>query len=269
LSAAPHGSIMGPVAARPGSTCELAYVEHALPGDARERIELARRLGLALEVADRPQTDLETIASSGLPVATVQAWRLHEVHPLHPDGRARAEALDVVEHAMDVAARLAAKRVLTVCGFGQVRIEAPFERSLEFFLALAPRARARGLSILIEPLSPLRSAHMTSLDDQRRLMAALADEDCFATAFDTGHLLDGGHEPAAVLAAWPHAVEEVQLHAAASEAPSEDTPLEHWIEALPASAQVVAIEHHRPLDSGSLERLIARVRAALAHAGWG
>jgi sugar phosphate isomerase/epimerase len=269
LCAALHGSIMGSVASRTGSTCTLAYVEHALPGDARLRLELAQRLGLALEVADRPQTELEGIGSSGLAVATVQAWRMHEMHPLRPDARARVEALDVVEHAMDVAARLRAKRVLTVCGFGEEPVDAPFERSLEFFRALAPRARERGLSILIEPLSPLRAAHMTLLDDQRRLMAALAGEGCFATAFDTGHLLDGGLEPAAVLAAWPHPVEEVQLRAAASEAPSEASPLENWIEALPASTRVVAIEHQRPLDPGSLERLIARVRAALSRAGRG
>jgi len=260
---------MARVSARAGSKSALAYVEHALPGDARQRLELAQRLGLALEVADRPETELEGIASSGLAVATIQAWRMHEVHPLRPDSRARVEALDVVEHAMDVATRLGAKRVLTVCGFGQEPVDAPFERSLEFFLALAPRARERGLSILIEPLSPLRAAHMTSLDDQLRLMAALAGEGCFATAFDTGHLVDGGHDPATVLTAWPHPIAELQLRAAASEAPSEATPLEGWIAALPASTQVVAIEHHRPLDPRVLERLIARVRAALAHLGRG
>jgi len=258
---------MGGVTSPKGSPVTLAYVEHALPGAARQRLELAQRLGLALEVADRPETDLGAIAASGLPIATVQAWRMHEVHPLQPGARPRGVALDVVEHAMDVAVRLGAARVLTVCGFGMERTDAPFERSLEFFLELAPRARARRLSILIEPLSPLRAAHMTSLEDQKRLMAALVREGCFATAFDTGHLLDGGQDPGRVLTTWPHPIFELQLRAAASEAPSETTPLERWIEALPAGTQVVAIEHHRPLHPGSLELLLARVRAALARAG--
>src|SRR5262245_17339604 len=135
---------MGGVSSQAGSrsSCTLAYVEHVLPGDASQRLELAQRLGLALEVADRPETQLAAIASSHSTVATVQAWRLHDVHPLHPDPRVRLAALDVVEHAMDVASRLGAQRVLTVCGFGQEPVEAPFERSLEFFQALAPRARA-------------------------------------------------------------------------------------------------------------------------------
>ena len=52
---------------------ELAYVEHALPGAAAERLALARRLGLGLEVADGDGTDVAAIAASGLRVVTVQA----------------------------------------------------------------------------------------------------------------------------------------------------------------------------------------------------
>jgi sugar phosphate isomerase/epimerase len=257
------------LAARTLSPLTLAYVEHSLPGIPSERLAVARRLGLALEVADRPGTDLEALATSGVPVATVQAWRMHGIHPLHPEAAVRAAAPGVVERAMEVAARLAAPRVLTVCGFGSEAVEAPFERSLEFFAALAPRVRELGLRVLIEPLSPLRARYMTALEDQRRLLAELEREGCFATAFDTGHLLDGGHEPASVLATWTHRVVELQLRAAASEAPSQDTPVERWLEALPASAEVVAIEHRRPLDPGSLAALVERVRAALARAGRG
>lgn len=258
---------MAPVPERTAIPCVLAYVEHVLPGDTRERLDAARQLGLALEVADRADTDLDAITASGLPVATVQAWRLHDVHPLHPDAHVRAAAPGVVERALDVAARLGAPRVLTVCGFGHAPIDAPFERSLEFFTALAPRARALEITILIEPLSPLRAAHMTSLDEHRRLLAALASEGSFATAFDTGHLLDGMLEPTQVLATWPHPVAELQLRAAASEAPSSDSPIESWIRALPASAEVVAIEHRRPLGRAALELLVARVRSALALTG--
>jgi sugar phosphate isomerase/epimerase len=254
---------MARVVERQSRARTLAYVEHVLPGNARERLDAARRLGLALEVADRTETDLDLIAASGLTVATVQAWRLHEVHPLHPDAAVRAAAPGVVERALDVAARLGAPRVLAVCGFGDAPIDAPFERSLAFFEACAPRARALGLTLLIEPLSPLRSAHMTSLEEHRRLLAALARESCFATAFDTGHLLDGGLEPESVLSAWPHPVAELQLRAAGSEAPGPDAPIERWLGALPASAEVVAIEHRRPLEPAALERLVARVRTAL------
>jgi hypothetical protein len=209
---------------------ELAYVEHALPGSPAERLELARRLDLALEVAHRPETDVEAIGRSGLRVATVQAWRLHEVHPLHPDASVRARAAAVVEQAMVVALRLGAPRVLTVCGFGSEVCDAPFERCLGFFAALAISARNRGLRLLIELLGPHRAAAMSTPEELQRLLDAL---------------------------------DEPQLRGPDSTAPGAGLPLERWIGARTPAPAVIAVEHHGALPPGRCETLIGRVRAAL------
>jgi hypothetical protein len=240
----------------------LAHVEHCLPGAPHERLALARRLDLALEVADRDGTDLESIAASGLAVATVQAWRLHDVHPLHPDPAVRALAPGIVEAAMDVAVRLGAPRLLCVCGFGQAIADAPFERSLEHFAALAPRARERGLRLVIELLGPGRCAAMTAPEDLRRLLEALDAPDVFAAALDSGHLLDAGLDPLEVLGAWRPPLAELQLRGPGSAPPGPDLPLERWLAAAPPSLEVVAVEHGAPQPPAEVEALVQRVRVA-------
>jgi hypothetical protein len=236
----------------------LGYVEHCLPGDAPERIALARRLELALELACR---DGAVPDPRGLPVVCVQAWDLHREHALARDAAARARAREHVLAALDHAARLGAPRVLAVCGFGDALVDAPFERALEFFAGLAGEARARGRRIALEPLSPARAAALTDPDELARLLAALPG-DVYGAALDTGHLLDGGRDPARVVARWPGALDELQLRGPGSSPPADGRSLREWC-ALRAPAPAAVVVEHAPgrISPRGVEQLVARLRA--------
>lgn len=235
----------------------LAYVEHCLPGTrAEERLALAGRLGLALEVANRDGLDRGLLRRRGLPITTVQAYGLHDDHPLAGSAeRTRAADLHVRE-TIELAVELGAPRVLTVCGFGPARCAAPAERCLEFFGALAPFARDRGVRILIERLSRRRAGAMTERGELEALLAALDAPDVFALALDTGHLLDDGLDPGAALAGWRAPVEEIQLRGADSRAPQPHLPWRTWLAALTAAPAVVAIEHRESITVAAFEILI-------------
>jgi sugar phosphate isomerase/epimerase len=234
-----------------------AYVEHALPGDAHERIALARELDLELELACR---DGVVPDPGGLTVVCVQAWDLHREHALHREPAARALAREHVCSALAQAERLGAPRALAVCGFGDDLVDAPFERALAFFLDLAHEARERGRRIVLEPLSPSRAAALTDPGEFARLLAGLP-ADVFGLALDTGHLMDGGRDPARVLAAWPGAVEELQLRGRDSAPPDDGRTLAHW-RALRADAPAAIVVEHAPgrLSPRGVRELVARLR---------
>jgi len=244
-----------------GSSPLLAYVEDCLPGGtAAERLALARRYGLALEVANRGRAVTAPLLDAGVRVVSVQAYRLHEFHPLHPDQEFRRMAAPHVIETLDLAASCGALHIVAVCGFGERVADRPYERCLEFFARLAAPARERGVRILLEPLSPLRAAAMTDLDEFQRMVDELDASDVFATLLDTGHLADGGHDPGEVFRTWRHPVHEVQLRGARSLPPAETDPLEAWLSDLPQPPAVVAVEHRVPIADSDLDRLLDRLR---------
>jgi len=255
---------------RPRAT-RLAYVETSLPGaDRAARLELAHGLGLELEIACRraPGESDRGEAASWSAVApaivAVQAHRMHEVHPLHPDAAVRAAARVHLADALELAARVGARHVVAVCGFGQAVCRDPFGSSVRCFAAVADRARALGVRVLIELLGPGRAGALTGLDDVPRLLAALDAPDVFGCLLDTGHLLDAGRDPEAVLGAWPLPVEAVQLRGPGSRPPGAELPWRAWLAALGAAPRVVSVEHRAPTTVEAVERLVAELREATA-----
>ncbi len=243
----------------------LSYVEHALPGATlAERLDFAREQHLALEVAHRSETDWDAIADSSLEVATVQAWEMHDHHPLHSDPDRVRRGRRHVFASMETAARLGTRRVLTVCGFGTFAPDEPLERCVEFFAPLGHRARELGLKLLIEPLSSHRAAAMSSPELVAELLLALDDSEVFAAALDTGHLLDDGRDPVQVLNAWSHPLDEVQIRALGGVAPRPDAAVEAWVSAAVPRTDVICIEHYGNLARIDAVALIERVRSALS-----
>lgn len=240
----------------------LAYVEDSLPGETRRsRLEFARRHGLALEVANRGRLDPD--ACAGLPIVTVQAYRMHDAHPLHPDPGVREAAAAHLRDTIDQAARLGAGRVLAVCGYGRAPCPEPLERCRAFFAAVAPQARARGVRVLIEPLSRRRAGAMTGAGCIRDLLDALGEPDVFGAALDTGHIQDDGDDPGAVLAAWGRDLDEVQLRGPGSRPPAPDVPVTRWLAGLVSPPAVVAIEHRAPIGEAEAAALVAGLRDGL------
>lgn len=242
----------------------LAYASFSVPGATlAEKAGLLRERGLALELADDGSVDAAAVLGLGVPVACVQAFRMHDAHPLHADPAVREEARRVVLSALELAARVGCPRVLTVCGFGPPGVERPFEAALGFFASLAAPARALGLRLLVEPLSPRRAGAFTRPAEVRDLLRALASPDVFGAALDTGHMLDGGLDPAAELSAFDGLLEEVQLKGPLSAAPGPELPLRRWLSAPGAPPALLAVEHREVIGRERFDEVVAGVLDAL------
>lgn len=239
----------------------LAYVEHCLPGSTiEERLQLAWEHGLALELANRGGLDPGPILRAGFEVVTLQAYRMHQFHPLHRHAVRRKMAMSHVQETIETAARYGIPRVVTACGFGEDLLDRPFERCLEFFSQLAPLARDNGVRILIEPLSPLKAAALAGPHDIRSLMDELDQPDVFSTILDTGHLLDGGHDPTGIIAKWPRRVEELQVRGPRSTAPVPGAALRQWVGAPKRPPAVICVEHGEPITREALADLVTHLR---------
>ena len=253
---------MSPRATPPGDTV-LAYCARSLARPDADVLAVARTHGLALELADDGRLDVAFWKESGVPLATVQAWWLHEAHPLHPDPLLRQRAAVRIQETLALTARLGAPRMLGVCGFGDTVADRPFERALEFFAALTQPARDAGLTVLLEPLSPRRCAVLWEPAEIVRLHDALDAPDVFRLCLDTGHLVDSGFELDGFFAELGRAVDEIQLKGPASAPPDPGVPLSRWMAALPRPPAVVSVEHNVPLPEGGLEPLLAALRDQL------
>jgi len=240
----------------------LAYVEHCLPAETpQERFELARAHGLALEVAHRDDDRAERARDAGLEVVTLQAWRLHEVHPIHPEKKVRGEAYEHLRRTIELADKLGVPRVIAVAGYGREICADPFEEARAFYRWLAPIARERKVRVLIEPLSPLRCAALTAPMVLARLLDEIESPDVYGSAIDTGHVIDSGREVEEYLERWPRKVEELQLKGKGSSPPDVDVPLAKWLGKLKGAPDVVCVEHRLPIEPDELGKLIAHLRS--------
>ncbi|MFB2936027.1 sugar phosphate isomerase/epimerase family protein [Aerosakkonemataceae cyanobacterium BLCC-F154] len=240
----------------------LAYNESSIPGTTlAERLSLALAENLALEVANTSDCQVELY--QGLKVVTVQAYKMHEFHPLHPETAVRQAAFSHVQETLELAARLNAPRILTVCGFGFEIIDRPLECCLEFFHSLVPIAKSLGIRMMIEPLSPLRAGAFTDPKDPKdviKLMAMLNEPSVFGLAIDTGHLLDSGINLNDFFLNWQFPIEELQLKGARSTPPDPTIPLTVWLENLPQIPNVICVEHRQSISLPNFRELINWVR---------
>ncbi|MBK7644670.1 MAG: sugar phosphate isomerase/epimerase [Planctomycetes bacterium] len=242
----------------------LAYVEHNLPAQTpAERFELARAHGLALEVAHRDDDRARRAHDAGLEIVTLQAYRLHEFHPIHPDKKQRGEAYEHLRRTIELAAKLGVPRVIAVAGYGREICAEPFEEARAFFRWLAPIARENKVRVLIEPMSPLRCAALTAPMVLVRLLEEIESPDVYGSAIDTGHVIDSGREVDEYLERWPRVVEELQLKDKGSAPPDGEVPLAKWLRKLKALPEVVCVEHKLPIEPDELGKLVEHLRSEL------
>lgn len=237
----------------------LAYNESSLPASfLGERLQLAAQHHLALEIANHGDLDLNPYLKSNIPITAVQAFAMHDVHPLNPDASHRQQALHHVRQTLEIAARLQAPRIVTVCGFGSEVVDSPFERCLDFFSHCAAKAKSLGIKIMIKPLSPRRCAAMTEPYRIGQLVDTLAEPEVFTTLLDTGHLLDSGYDLEAFLSNWPFPTEELQLKGPNSSPPN--FSLGQWLRQLPLHPAVLCVEHRQPITLSGFNQLISAIR---------
>jgi sugar phosphate isomerase/epimerase len=240
----------------------LAYDESAIPATSlRERLELAVKENLALEIANKGNLEVELYRQSA--IATVQAYAMHEFHPLHRDRLHRQEAFRHVCETLQLAACLNAPRIVTVCGFGYELADRPFERALEFFRSLVVPAKDLGIRIMIEPLSPRRAAALTDPHEIATLIESLHEPEVFSLMLDTGHLTDSGFDLDSFFQNWNLPIEELQLKGAISAPPQASIPVKAWLEALPELPSVVCVEHRQPISQVDFDKLIVALRQAI------
>jgi len=242
---------------------QLAYVESSLPGATRrERLTLASQCALALEVANTTTSDAfdpDPYRAHGLSIAAVQAYAMHQVHPLHVDRDRRRQALPHVRDTLQLAAALDAPRVVTVCGFGHRLADRPRERALDFFAALAPLARSLGVRLLIEPLSPARAAAMNDPHEVADLLAALDAPDAMGLVLDTGHLLDSGLDLSDFFESWDRPLDALQLKGRDSAPPDPHQPAGPWLSRI--APLLLSVEHRGPTTPASVRDTAAALRA--------
>lgn len=243
---------------------ELAYVEHLLPGSSlARRAEVAEQHGFALEIALRPELDVAALRGSGARVSAVHAWGMRELHPLRADPGVVAAARAHVREALELAAELGARDVVTVPGYGEPEVARPAEAVRRFLEALVPFARAAGVRLLVEPLSPMRTSALHDPARVRALLDALDAPDALGLLIDTGHALDGGRDPRAVLREHGAACGRVQLRGEGGTPPSPDQ-VRAWLAPPLALPAAISVEHHGAIDAEALRSLAAAIRGRTA-----
>ncbi|MFS0520107.1 sugar phosphate isomerase/epimerase family protein [Nostoc sp. UIC 10607] len=234
----------------------LAYVEMSLPdGTQAEKFAAIRRWGIGLEIANLEDIQIDVYKSAQIPITAVQAYQMHDFHPLHRNAEHRHQAKIHVEHTLEVAAQLNAPRIVTVCGFGHNLADNPLERAVDFFSNLAQRAAKLGVRIMIEPLSPKRAGALTHPDEIVSLIRCLNQPKVFSILLDTGHLLDSGFNLNLFFSLWQYPVEELQLKGMNSTPPTLTIPLTNWIKAK-SPPDVICIEHRQAISWKEFDQII-------------
>lgn len=193
-------------------------------------------------------------------ISALQAYAMHEFHPIHRDRDRREQAFLHVKETLELAAILNVPRIVTVCGFGYDLVDSPFERCLEFFASLAIAAKSLGVRIMIEPLSPKRAGARTHPDDIARMVEILDDPSVFSIMLDTGHLLDSGIELNSFFRSWKRPIEELQLKGLLSAPPPISMPIKGWLECLPQLPAAICVEHRQPISLDDFTQLVNALR---------
>jgi sugar phosphate isomerase/epimerase len=181
---------------------------------------------------------------------------MHDFHPLHPDLQCRQQAIAHVKDTLMLAAQLHAPRIVTVCGFGHDLADRPFERSIEFFSSLVKSAKALGVRIMIEPLSPKRVGAMAHPEEVAQLVNDLNQSDVFSLLLDTGHLLDSGFCLNEFFSTWQHPIEELQLKGKSSAPPDLAWPLASWLDAMLSPPRIICVEHRQPVTWEGFDKIV-------------
>lgn len=172
---------------------DLGCAEFCMPGGLEEKLRACRRHGLWMELANTGERDLSVFGSWDVEVRTVQAYLLHSYSLV---GRSRGERKAALEHVrgtVDMAQGAGAGYALIVPGYGHDFTE-DAEKKLGIVLrGLAGYAADRGVTILVEALSPRKTSLLPSLGSVEKFLRSLGEENLLL-AGDTLHAFEAGED---------------------------------------------------------------------------
>jgi sugar phosphate isomerase/epimerase len=172
---------------------DLGCVEFCLPGDLPEKLTACKRHGLWLELANTAERDLGILNSYDVEVRTVQAYLLHQYSLIGWRRAERRAAREHVKTTIELASEVGARYALIIPGYGQKAVVKGKEKLDSTLKKLAGYASERGITILLEALSPRKTAFLPSLAAIQVFVASLNLEN-LAMAGDTCHAFEAGDD---------------------------------------------------------------------------
>lgn len=172
----------------------------------RGKLAFAKEQNLAIELSytDRFRRFYDANEYSGIPLATLQAFDMHQWFPLAASIDDRASGVTYVKETLEAAGALGVPRIVTACAFktdatplAVEDAEAAMGLCTTFFQQeeIVATASEQAVHILIEVLSTkkhpaaLRLHQPETILDLLRVLNTL-DKRIFTMLIDTGHLLD-------------------------------------------------------------------------------
>ncbi|MEE8168181.1 MAG: TIM barrel protein [Candidatus Hydrothermarchaeales archaeon] len=188
-------------------TEHFGCVEFCLPGTLEDKLETLDELGLWLELVNISERDLSILSSFSIDIRSVQAYRLHDLHLLSRDKYAREAATMHIKETIGIAREVGAANVIAVPTYGFDLVSAPFKTCVETFRELSSES---DVNILVEALSPTRSAFSPSLAEVSKLVKAI-NRDNVALAADTCHIHEGEKDVISTLMDFRDEIVELHL----------------------------------------------------------
>lgn len=171
---------------------DLGFVDTCLRGGLEEKLALAEREGLWIEIAHTgsEKSAVSVFENYDVPVKTVQAYLLHRLHWLSPDRAVRKAAEHHVLDTIGFAEKAGAQSVLTVPTYGFTQLTQAKEECMKNYRRIL---KETSLNILVEQLSPVRTSFLPSPADIAKLISETGHER-LKMVVDTLHLRDSGFE---------------------------------------------------------------------------
>ena len=195
----------------------LGCVEFSVPGKTLEdKLKVLESHEMWLELVNdgltknRSKEIFETIPSFNVPVRSVQANLLRDLHPLGRSKKGREIAVRHIEETMKLASMLDAKNIVTVATYGEPTAEDPIEKCIDTYTDLSKLGAELGVTLSIEPLGKNRTTFLPSVEDVCDWASRVGSEYVRPMA-DTMHINDNGENVAKVVGKHARELTELQL----------------------------------------------------------
>ncbi len=188
---------------------DMGFVDTCLGEGLEGKLALAESHGLWLEFAytGNSKADITVFENYNVPIRTVQAYLLHEMHWLSPDKAVRKAAEHHVLDAIRFAEEAGASNVLTVPTYGFELLTNPREECIKNYRRIL---KDTSLNLLVEHLTPNRTSFIPSPVGIASLVSEIGDERV-KMVVDTLHLRDSGYGYSETIVKYADLIAEVHL----------------------------------------------------------